>query len=169
MKLAITALGLALSTLSLGCSSDADDPAPAPATAKSDIVDTAAGAGQFDTLVAAVQAADLEATLRSPGPFTVFAPTDDAFAGLPAGTVESLLMPENKPMLTTLLTYHVVAGRLTAAEVSGKTSVTTVEGRELPISVSGGEVRVGAAKVIAADVAAKNGVIHVIDAVLVPN
>jgi uncharacterized surface protein with fasciclin (FAS1) repeats len=152
---------------SVACGDDADE-SPAGETTQADIVDTAAEAGQFDTLVAAVQAAELEATLRGPGPFTVFAPTDDAFAALPAGTVNTLLLPENKATLQSILTYHVVAGRFTAADVTKLASVTTVEGSSLAVTVSGSEVRIGDAKVIATDVEAENGVIHVIDKVLIP-
>ena len=160
---------LMVSVSSLACSDDADsDGSPDSNTESADLVDTAVQAGQFDTLVAAVQAADLEATLRGPGPFTVFAPTDAAFAALPAGTIDTLLMPENKPALAGILTYHVVSGRLTAEEVTSRTSVTTVQGGSLPIAVSGSSVRIGDANVVAVDVAAENGVIHVIDKVLLP-
>lgn len=133
-----------------------------------DIVDTAVGAGSFGTLVAAVQAAGLEETLRGEGPFTVFAPTDEAFAALPEGTVESLLQPENKADLVAILTHHVVAGAVEAEQVVGKmTEVNSVNGT--PLSVNGMDgVKVGAATVTAADVMASNGVIHVIDTVLLP-
>ncbi|MEM9495992.1 MAG: fasciclin domain-containing protein [Pseudomonadota bacterium] len=133
-----------------------------------DIVDTAVGAGTFGTLVAAVQAAGLEATLRSDGPFTVFAPSDDAFAALPAGTVETLLKPENKDQLVAILTYHVVAGKTKSADLAGKKlDVTTVNGATVSVDATDG-VKVGGANVVAADIWATNGVIHVIDAVLRP-
>ncbi|MEM0921674.1 MAG: fasciclin domain-containing protein [Pseudomonadota bacterium] len=134
-----------------------------------DIVDTAVGAGQFNTLVAAVQAADLVDTLKSPGPFTVFAPTDDAFAKLPAGTVESLLKPENKDQLIAVLTYHVVPGEVFSKDLAGKAlEAGTVQGTTVAIDATGSGVTVDGANVIAADVDATNGVIHVIDAVILP-
>jgi uncharacterized surface protein with fasciclin (FAS1) repeats len=144
-------------------------PTPTPVTAK-DIVDTAVAAGQFKTLVAAVQAAGLEATLRGAGPFTVFAPTDAAFAALPAGTVENLLKPENKDQLAAILTYHVLAGKVMAADVAGKTvEPATVQGKTMKV-VGGadGTVTVNDAKVVSANVEASNGVIHVIDKVIMP-
>ncbi len=131
------------------------------------IVGVAAGAGQFNTLVAAVKAAGLVDTLNGTGPFTVFAPTDAAFAKLPAGTVENLLKPENKDKLTAVLTYHVVAGKVMAADVK-TSSPKTVNGKEIAIKVDGGKVTVGAATVVKTDIAASNGVIHVIDTVLLP-
>jgi len=134
-----------------------------------DIVGTAQGAGQFETLVAAVGAAGLADTLKSPGPFTVFAPTDDAFAALPEGTVEVLLKPENKDKLIAILTYHVVPGRMMASDVVGADKLKTVQGGALDVSVSGDDVMIGKAKVVATDVAASNGVIHVIDTVLLPD
>ena len=130
------------------------------------IVEVAQGAGSFKTLVAAVQAAGLADTLSSPGPFTVFAPTDDAFAKLPAGTVDSLL--KDIPQLTKILTYHVVSGKVTAADVVKLTSAPTVEGSSLTISATGGTVKVNDATVTQADIQADNGVIHVIDTVLLP-
>lgn len=135
-----------------------------------DIVDVAAANGNFNTLVAAVQAAGLEDTLRSDGPFTVFAPTDAAFAALPAGTVESLLLPENKDKLVGILTYHVVPGAVKAADVLGSTTdVATVNGKTIKVDGSdGATVKVNNATVTAADVEASNGVIHVIDTVLLP-
>lgn len=136
--------------------------------ARADIVDTAVQAGQFKTLAAALQAAGLIDTLKGPGPFTVFAPTDAAFAALPAGTVESLLKPENHDRLVAILTYHVVPGRVTAAQVAGMPSARTVQGGDLDIRASGGAVTVNDARVVSADVAASNGVIHVIDKVLLP-
>lgn len=133
-----------------------------------DIVDTAVAAGSFTTLVAAVQAADLVDTLKSPGPFTVFAPTDDAFAALPAGTVENLLLPENKGTLTEILTYHVVAGRVPASRLLGtRGSIKTVEGRSVHFDGRSG-VKINDATVITPDIAASNGIIHVIDSVLLP-
>lgn len=132
------------------------------------IVETAVAAGSFNTLVKAVQAADLTATLEGTGPFTVFAPTDQAFAKLPAGTVESLLKPENKEKLRAILTYHVVAGNLDAAQVAKHSSLKTVEGAELKIVVKNGSVMVDNAKVVKADIHASNGIIHVIDAVMLP-
>jgi len=140
-----------------------------PGEGEADIVDTAIAAGSFSTLVAAVQAAGLVDTLRSPGPFTVFAPTDEAFAALPAGTVESLLLPENKAKLTDILTYHVVAGRFLSAEFIGqRASVATVQGDNVHVDGTNG-VRINDATVITPDVTASNGVIHVIDSVLLPS
>ncbi len=142
---------------------------PTSAHAESDIVETAASAGSFKTLVAAIKAADLVDTLKGPGPFTVFAPTDEAFAKLPAGTVDSLLMPENKGKLQQILTYHVVSGRVGSEQVAQLTSAKTVEGKDLAISQNAGTVMVNGAKVVKADIASSNGVIHVIDTVLLPN
>ncbi len=130
-----------------------------------DIVDTAISAGSFKTLVAAVQAADLVSTLKSAGPFTVFAPTDAAFEKLPAGTVDSLL--KDKAQLTKILTYHVVSGKVTAADVVKLTSAKTVEGQDLTINASNG-VKVNNATVTQAVIMCDNGVIHVIDTVLLP-
>lgn len=139
-------------------------------TAKAaDIVDTAVSAGSFNTLVAAVQAAGLVDTLKGPGPFTVFAPTDEAFAKLPAGTVEDLLKPENKDKLVAVLTYHVVPGKVMAADIAGKeTMAKTVQGSEAKIVANDSGVTIDSAKVITPDVAADNGVIHVIDTVIMP-
>lgn len=133
-----------------------------------DIVDTAVGAGQFKTLAAALGAAGLVETLKGKGPFTVFAPTDAAFAKLPAGTVEMLLKPENKAKLTAILTYHVVAGKVMAADVVKVTSAKTVQGGSVAVKVTGGKVTIDAANVVTTDIAASNGVIHVIDSVLMP-
>ena len=133
-----------------------------------DIVDTAVAAGSFKTLVAAVKAAGLVETLQGKGPFTVFAPTDEAFAKLPAGTVEDLLKPENKEKLVAILTYHVVPGKVMAADVKTM-KAKTVNGKELSIKVEDSNVTVDNAKVIKTDVAASNGVIHVIDSVVLPN
>jgi len=132
-----------------------------------DIVDTAVAAGSFGTLVAAVQAAGLVDTLKGEGPFTVFAPTDDAFAALPDGTVESLLLPENKDQLTAILTYHVVAGKVMSGDLSDGMMAPTVQGGEVTIKTEGG-VMVNDANVTAADIEASNGVIHVIDKVIMP-
>lgn len=132
-----------------------------------DIVAVAASAGNFTTLVAAVKAAGLVETLQGPGPFTVFAPTDAAFAKLPAGTVESLLKPENKQKLASILTYHVVPGTVMAADVKTM-QAKTANGQSLDIQVTAGGVTVNGAKVTATDIAASNGVIHVIDSVVLP-
>ncbi len=176
-----------ISTIALtACGSDANDAAdettpPVETTAEEmteettaaemaeepgDIVAVASGAGDFGTLVAAVQAAGLVETLQGDGPFTVFAPTDAAFAALPEGLVDALLLPENKETLAKILTYHVVAGEVLAADVTAG-DVATVEGQTISISTDGG-VKVNEANVTATDVLASNGVIHVIDAVLVP-
>jgi uncharacterized surface protein with fasciclin (FAS1) repeats len=125
-------------------------------------------AGSFNTLVKAVQAADLEATLRSKGPFTVFAPTDEAFAKLPPGTVENLLKPENKSQLQAVLTYHVVSGKVMAEDAAMLTSAKTVNGQSFRITESGSSLMVDNATVIKADIPASNGVIHVIDQVILP-
>jgi uncharacterized surface protein with fasciclin (FAS1) repeats len=141
----------------------------AVAAKAADIVDTAVSAGQFETLVTAVQAAGLVETLKGEGPFTVFAPTDEAFAKLPAGTVENLLKPENKEQLVAILTYHVVPGKIMSSDVAGKRAmVETVQGSELSVDATDG-VMVDSATVISADIEASNGVIHVIDAVVLPN
>lgn len=133
-----------------------------------DIVDTAVAAGSFKTLVAAVKAADLVGTLKGPGPFTVFAPTDAAFKKLPKGTLASLLKPENKGKLVKILTYHVVPGKVMAADIAGRTTaVATVEGGQVHVNGKHG-VRVNNARVVKADIIADNGVIHVIDKVLLP-
>jgi uncharacterized surface protein with fasciclin (FAS1) repeats len=139
----------------------------ATAAPAADIVDTAVAA-KFNTLVAAVKAAGLVDTLKGPGPFTVFAPTDEAFAKLPAGTVESLLKPENKEKLQQVLKYHVVAGKVMAKDVVKLTSAQTVEGSPIAVNATGGKVMLNDAHVTKADVAASNGVIHVIDTVLLP-
>ncbi len=134
-----------------------------------DIVDTAVGAGSFNTLVAAVKAADLVDTLKSEGPFTVFAPTDDAFAALPEGTVENLLKPENKDQLVSVLTYHVIPGKVMSADIAGKKmNVETVQGSDVKIDAMSG-VQVADANVTQADIETSNGVIHVIDQVIMPN
>jgi transforming growth factor-beta-induced protein len=133
-----------------------------------DIVDTAVGAGSFNTLVAAVKAADLVDTLKGEGPFTVFAPTDEAFGKLPAGTLEDLLKPENKGKLQAILTYHVVPGKVMAKDVVTLTEAKTVNGQSVAISVVSGEVMVDNAKVVQTDIDCTNGVIHVIDSVILP-
>lgn len=139
-----------------------------PAKAK-DIVDTAVSAGQFTTLVAAVKAAGLVDTLKSKGPFTVFAPTDAAFAKLPAGTVESLLKPENKQKLVSILTYHVLPGKVMSGDIAGKKlSVATVQGGKVNVNAMSG-VMINEAKVVSADIGTSNGVIHVIDTVILPS
>jgi uncharacterized surface protein with fasciclin (FAS1) repeats len=172
-----TVLLLALALAGCGGSSDAAEPSGSASastssgaeTASADIVDTAVAAGSFSTLVAAVQAAGLEDTLRGPGPFTVFAPTDAAFAALPAGTVENLLLPENREQLRGILTYHVVSGRVMAADAAGLSSAPTVNGASAPIApgASGG-LTIGGANIVTTDIECSNGVIHVIDAVILP-
>jgi len=136
---------------------------------KADIVDTAVSNGNFKTLAAALQSAELIDTLKGKGPFTVFAPNDAAFAKLPDGTVEKLLMPENKQALVMILTYHVVPGKVMSSDIAGKkVSPATVEGQKVAIDASGSSVKVANATVVAADVGASNGVIHVIDTVMIP-
>lgn len=152
---AVAAVGLTACTMSVRA-------------ADKDIVDTAVAAGQFETLATALDAAGLIETLKGPGPFTVFAPTDDAFAKLPAGTLESLLKPENKDQLTAILTYHVVPGAVMAADVVKLDQAKTVNGEMLKVRTSGGGVMVNGAQVTATDIAASNGVIHVIDSVVLP-
>ena len=155
LKITVVAAALAVS----GCAATMSDP---------DIVEVAQSAGTFNTLVAAVDAADLVDTLKSDGPFTVFAPTDEAFAALPAGTVETLLKPENKDKLTAILTYHVLPGKVMAADVAGqRLSPATVNGKKVHVDGRNG-VKINKATVISADIEASNGVIHVIDSVLLP-
>ncbi len=137
-------------------------------TKGNDIVAVASSAGSFNTLIAAVKAAGLVETLQGPGPFTVFAPTDEAFAKLPKGTVEDLLKPENKEKLIAILTYHVLAGKVLASDVKTM-KAKTVNGQSLDVKVMDGAVTVDKAKVIKTDIAASNGVIHVIDTVVLPN
>ena len=168
-------IGLVVGTAA--CGSDAAAPkvtvpavtvAPAGA-AKADIVDTAVAAGSFKTLAKALTAAGLVDTLKGAGPFTVFAPTDDAFAKLPAGTLDDLLKPENKAKLAAILTYHVVAGKVAAADVVKLKTAKTVNGKDVTIAVAGADVTLnGTAKVTKTDIAASNGIIHVIDTVLLP-
>ena len=167
-KSALVAAALAaLLTLS-ACSSDSDTASESMTeeTTVGTIVDVAAGDESFSTLVAAVTAAGLVETLSGTGPFTIFAPTNDAFAALPAGVLDALLLPENKAVLTKILTYHVVSGMVMAADVTDS-DVATVEGQTVKLSTMGG-VTVNGANVVAADVMASNGVIHAIDAVILP-
>ncbi|WP_171121876.1 MULTISPECIES: fasciclin domain-containing protein [unclassified Ruegeria] len=133
-----------------------------------DIVDTAVGAGSFETLVAAVQAAELVDTLKGEGPFTVFAPNDEAFAALPEGTVETLLKPENKDQLVAILTYHVVPGKVMSGDLSDEMKAATVQGGEVTIDLDNG-VMINDASVVQADIETSNGVIHVIDKVILPD
>ncbi len=159
-------IGIAAAALVSGCTTISE--LPGKVAAKPDIVDTAVAAGSFKTLVAAVQAAGLVDTLKGDGPFTVFAPTDEAFAKLPEGTVESLLEPDNKDQLQAILTYHVLAGKVVAADVTGKAmDAETVNGQTIAVDGTNG-VTVNGANVVSADVSASNGVIHVIDTVLLP-
>ena len=158
-------IGLGVLALLLGVAGSVK----ADSMADKDIVDVAASAGTFKTLVAAVKAAGLVDTLKGQGPLTVFAPTDEAFGKLPAGTVENLLKPENKEKLIAVLTYHVVPGRVTAGEVVNLDSAKTVNGRSLKITARDGKVMVDNARVTATDIMASNGVIHVIDSVVIPN
>lgn len=153
----------AIDTADAAASAAADVAAPA-----ADIVDTAIAAGSFSTLVAAVQAADLVDTLKGEGPFTVFAPTDEAFAALPEGTVEDLLKPENKAKLASILTYHVVPGKVLSSDLSGEMSVPTAQGEEVSIVVADAGVTINGANITAVDIDTSNGVIHVIDAVILP-
>jgi len=167
-------LFLALGLMAAGCQQQEPYQEPRPTREEpapeepSDIVDTAVAAGQFGTLVQALQAAGLVETLRSEGPFTVFAPTDEAFGNLPPGTLEELLKPESTEQLTAILTYHVVPSKAMAADVVDMTSATTVNGKDLAIKVEDGTVMVDGAKVVQADIECSNGVIHVIDGVVLP-
>jgi uncharacterized surface protein with fasciclin (FAS1) repeats len=156
-----------LALMAIGCHDESSMKA-AHHGATTDIVDTAVAANDFNTLVTAVKAADLVSTLKGPGPFTVFAPTDSAFAKLPAGTIESLLQPENKQKLASVLTYHVVPGKVSASEVVKLNSARTVNGQLVSIKTTGGSVMVDNARVIQTDINCSNGVIHVIDAVIWP-
>jgi uncharacterized surface protein with fasciclin (FAS1) repeats len=163
-----------VSLLALGaCATNSDTQPTASiepaAAAKTDVVATAIAANDFNTLVTAVQAAGLVETLQSEGPFTVFAPTDAAFAALPAGTVDDLLKPENKDQLVSILTYHVVPGKVMSSDLSGKAlDAETAQGTTVAIDATGDGVKVDEANVVTADVEASNGVIHVIDAVILP-
>jgi len=163
IKTAVTVLALSL----FGTLAQAGGHAAAK-KAPGDIVDVAVGAGTFNTLVAAVQAAELVDALKGDGPLTVFAPTDDAFAALPDGTVEDLLKPENKARLQAVLLYHVVPGKVMSADLSGTVNAETLQGATVEVVASAKGVTVNGANVVAADVAASNGVIHVIDAVILP-
>ncbi len=165
LSLALATVGIAGFSPRLAPVFAADAPA---AAAPKDIVDTGVAAGSFKTLAAALKAAGLVDTLKGAGPFTVFAPTDDAFAKLPAGTVESLLKPESKEQLVKILTYHVVPGKVMASDVTKLESAKTVQGSSITVKVSDGKVWVDGAQVIKADIVASNGVIHVIDTVLMP-
>ncbi len=179
-RFSIFAMLLTVTALVLAACAPAATPTPAPEPTPMpeptampepkpmDIVDTAVADGRFQTLVAAVTAAGLVDTLKSEGPFTVFAPTDDAFAKLPAGTLDSLLLPENKQALTDILLYHVVSGKVMAADVVGLESATTVLGKDVAIKVDMGNVYINDAKVIITDIETSNGVIHVIDTVILP-
>ena len=164
-SLTLICLLLGLIFIQAGCEDKAD---AGHGPKKMDIVDTAASAGDFGTLVTAIKAADLVGTLKGHGPFTVFAPTDDAFAKLPHGTLEDLLKPENKEKLASILTYHVVPGKVTAAEVIKLKSAKTVNGKDVHISVKHGDVMINSSKVIKTDIDCSNGIIHVIDTVLLP-
>lgn len=176
-KKLITLVIAAISVVAVACSSS-ESPTPAPTSAPAPtaapvieaeaqtIVDIAIADGRFDTLVAAVTAADLAGTLSGDGPFTVFAPTDDAFAALPAGTVEGLLA--DIPALTNVLTYHVVSGKVLAADVVGLSSATTLQGQNVSVRVENGNVFINDSQVIITDIEGSNGVIHIIDAVLLP-
>ena len=160
---AVAVIGIVFGLAACGSTKEHD------AMHKADIVETAVSAGQFNTLVAAVKAAGLVDTLKSEGPFTVFAPTDAAFAKLPAGTVENLLKPENKDKLVAILTYHVLSGKVMAGDIAGKElMVPSLQGSDLNVNATGGNVMINDATVVGADVKATNGVIHVIDTVLIP-
>jgi uncharacterized surface protein with fasciclin (FAS1) repeats len=158
---------VAIGTLALTAALTTAHPATVKAQSK-DVVETAVAAGSFKTLAKALEAADLVGTLKGAGPFTVFAPTDDAFAKLPAGTLESLLKPENKQKLQRILTYHVVAGKVMASDVVKLQHAKTVSADSITVSTNQGGVRVDGARVTVTDIAASNGVIHVIDAVILP-
>ncbi len=159
----LTFLAVGLVVALIGCSSSMADKA-----AKKDIVDTAVAAGSFKTLVAAVKAADLVDTLKSPGPFTVFAPTDDAFAKLPDGTVAGLLKPEAKSKLAAVHTHPVVPGKLLSGDVVKLKEIKTVQGQSLKIQVKDGKVYIDGAQITTVDIETSNGVIHVIDTVVLP-
>ena len=157
-----TTLGIAVITLTLSAGTQAQQN-------NKDIVDTAMAAGSFKTLAKALQAADLVETLKGAGPFTVFAPTDEAFAKLPAGTLNNLLKPENKQKLQRILSYHVVPGRVSSTDVVKLRTAKAVSGDTIDITASDGTVRVDSARVVKTDIAASNGVIHVIDTVIIPD
>ena len=166
MKFIAKTLGAGVVMAALASAASGSSVMAKPAT--KDIVDTAVAAGSFNTLAAALKAADLVDTLKGKGPFTVFAPTDAAFAKLPAGTVEDLLKPENKAKLAAILTYHVVPGKVMAAQAAKLPSAKTVNGASLTIHAMGGTVMVDNATVTKTDIACSNGVIHVIDTVVMP-
>ncbi len=161
IKIGVIAAMLAIATVAMA--------APKNGTSNKDIVDTAVAAGSFQTLAKALQAADLVGRLKGPGPFTVFAPTDEAFAKLPAGTLDDLLKPENKDKLRAILTYHVVAGKVPSAKVVTLSTAKTVNGQEVKITAKDGKVMVNNARVVKADIPASNGVIHIIDRVILPD
>jgi uncharacterized surface protein with fasciclin (FAS1) repeats len=160
MKRVVLALTVAIVSMTIA--------ANAGSIGKKDIVDTALAANDFKTLAAALKAAGLVDTLKGPGPFTVFAPTDEAFAKLPAGTVDELLKPENHEKLVSILTYHVVSGKVLAKDVVKLHEAKTVNGKEVKITTEGGKVMVDNANVVKTDIACSNGVIHVIDSVILP-
>lgn len=164
MRPLLSLFALAFFVTACGSSSNMED----AAMPSMNLVETAVSVDDLSTLVAAVQAGDLVETLSGPGPFTVFAPTNAAFAALPDGTVETLLQPENKTQLQGVLTFHVVPGKLMASDLSDGQMLTTVNGAQLEVSISGGNVMIGGATVAMADVQASNGVAHVIDTVLLP-
>ncbi|MEN9202899.1 MAG: fasciclin domain-containing protein [Thermostichus sp. DG_1_6_bins_120] len=178
-KLPVVGLALLAAALLAGCGSSSSETAlsppsptppvsPSPSPAPADIVTIAAGNPDFSTLVAALQAADLVGALQGEGPFTVFAPTNAAFAALPAGTVESLLLPENQAELVRILTYHVASGLAPSSALSSGQQVTTLQGSPVTVTITGGQIRINDSNVIIADIEASNGIIHVIDAVLIP-
>lgn len=166
MKAVTHLAGVALMAIVIGTPHTLNAQGAAPRPAAVDIIETAKGAGSFTTLLAAIEAAGLTETLKGAGPFTVFAPTDEAFAKLPAGTVEALL--KDKKKLAAILTYHVVAGKVMAAQVVGLKSAKTVNGQEVTIKTDKGGVMLDNAKVVKTDIVTSNGVIHVIDAVILP-
>jgi uncharacterized surface protein with fasciclin (FAS1) repeats len=165
--IAVSSILTTLAVIVAGCHSHGASKGSERA-ATMDIVDTAVAAGDFNTLAAALRAADLVGTLKGPGPFTVFAPTDAAFAKLPAGTLDSLLQPESKQKLASILTYHVVPGKVMAADVLKLTTAKTVNGQSLSVGTGGGRVMVDQATVIQTDIKCSNGIVHVIDTVMLP-
>lgn len=169
LKTRIAAPLLLIASLALSTTAIAGGTKYKTAAMKKDIVAVASAAGQFNTLTAALTAAGLVDTLQGDGPFTVFAPTDAAFAKLPEGTVETLLLPQNKDKLTAILTYHVVPGKVTASDVVKLDSAKTVNGDTVDIHVVDGNVSVDSANVVKTDIGASNGIIHVIDSVILPN
>ena len=169
MKKLGTAIVVGAAMLAVASSISAASSAKSTDMGQKNIVQTAVAAGQFKTLVALVKRAGLVGALSGPGPLTVFAPTDAAFAKLPAGTLDSLLMPENKAKLTAILTYHVVPGRVLAAQLTGMSSAPTANGQALTIQSEKGTTTVGGARPAMTDILCSNGVIHAIDTVLIPN